>query len=480
MKPFWINRWLALLPLAACLAVPALAAEDFEAEMQRTVLEYTERVRRANAELVEARQRIEKERVPFMNAMRVEEDRIVAAESEVGRLEAAREQATEQRRRLLKEGDLLRKNAVYLRTLATDGVKAFADGLAPGEGQWLDEELQTLVARLEAPSDAAAAKASVDAVEYLHGRVAEALGGYQAAGRSLVGGTKQFQQGTFAYVGPETFFRAESGLGGVTPAGRADAEYPVTHPVPEWKAAGIAAFFAGQPAEFPADATVGRALRLKETTGTVGEHIRKGGSVAWAILAVGALAVLLVIVKIRDVVRLALDSPDAVKKFLSTVAAGDLVGARRELATLKPASRELFSVGLEHIDSSKATLEEHLQAVLLRLRLQAERRLPLLAVIATASPLLGLLGTVVGMIKTFALITVFGTGNAGKLASGISEVLVATELGLAVAIPTLVIHGFLAHRIHKNLATIERWALQFMTAAKGEEAETETREKVVA
>jgi biopolymer transport protein ExbB len=100
----------------------------------------------------------------------------------------------------------------------------------------------------------------------------------------------------------------------------------------------------------------------------------------------------------------------------------------------------------------KEILEEHLQSVLLRQSLHFERRLPLLAVIATAAPLMGLLGTVVGMVKTFALITVFGTGNAGKLASGISEVLVATELGLIVAIPTLIAHGFLAHRIQRNLS----------------------------
>ena len=105
-----------------------------------------------------------------------------------------------------------------------------------------------------------------------------------------------------------------------------------------------------------------------------------------------------------------------------------------------------------------------MHAVLLGQRLHFERRLPLLAVIATAAPLMGLLGTVVGMVKTFALITVFGTGNASKLSSGISEVLVATEIGLAVAIPTLVAHGFLAHRIHKNLSMLERHALEFVTA----------------
>jgi biopolymer transport protein ExbB len=117
---------------------------------------------------------------------------------------------------------------------------------------------------------------------------------------------------------------------------------------------------------------------------------------------------------------------------------------------------------VRHAGRSREKLEEYLQAVLLAQRLQLERRLPLLAVIATAAPLMGLLGTVTGMVRTFALITVFGTGNAGKLAGGISEVLVATELGLMVAIPTLVVHGFLSQRVQKNLSLLERYAVLAM------------------
>jgi len=129
-------------------------------------------------------------------------------------------------------------------------------------------------------------------------------------------------------------------------------------------------------------------------------------------------------------------------------------------------TRELFSAGLRHVDEPREQLEERLTAVLLRQRLHYERWLPLLAVVATAAPLMGLLGTVTGMVRTFALITVFGTGNAGKLASGISEVLVATELGLLVAIPTLVAHGFLSQRIQRNLGLLERYALEFVAAAQ--------------
>ena len=84
----------------------------------------------------------------------------------------------------------------------------------------------------------------------------------------------------------------------------------------------------------------------------------------------------------------------------------------------------------------------------------------------TASPLLGLLGTVMGMVKTFALITVFGTGNAAKLSSGISQVLITTELGLMVAIPTLIVHSFLSHRTQDRLSLLERYSTEFVAAAE--------------
>jgi biopolymer transport protein ExbB len=128
--------------------------------------------------------------------------------------------------------------------------------------------------------------------------------------------------------------------------------------------------------------------------------------------------------------------------------------------------RELFSAGIRHMDGSKDLLEEQLFAVNQRQRLFFERRLPLLAVIVTASPLLGLLGTVMGMVKTFALITVFGTGNAAKLSSGISQVLITTELGLMVAIPTLIVHSFLSHRTQDRLSLLDRYSTEFVIAAE--------------
>ncbi|HEY4248791.1 MAG TPA: MotA/TolQ/ExbB proton channel family protein, partial [Lacunisphaera sp.] len=169
------------------------------------------------------------------------------------------------------------------------------------------------------------------------------------------------------------------------------------------------------------------------------------------------------------------DGHRAVQNCLRVVADG---GGEEAAAvkSLKHSTRKLVVAGLRHRNEPKELLEERLAAVLLYQRLHYERWLPLLAVIATAAPLMGLLGTVTGMVRTFTLITVFGTGNAGKLAGGISEVLVSTELGLLVAIPTLVAHGFLSQRIQKNLSLLEGYAVEFVTAVEVGKLKTPARE----
>jgi biopolymer transport protein ExbB len=79
---------------------------------------------------------------------------------------------------------------------------------------------------------------------------------------------------------------------------------------------------------------------------------------------------------------------------------------------------------------------------------------------------MGLLGTVVGMIKTFQLITVFGTGDARSLSSGISEALVTTELGLFVAIPSLIVHGILNRMARTKWGQLEQDSIIFLNDVK--------------
>jgi biopolymer transport protein ExbB len=455
----------ALAP-AILLAATVRGAETFNDAMKRAAADYGERLKAAAAELNSARMRIADEKAPLLKDMRAAEDRILVLQSEIGRLEASQEDAANQRRKLLTDLDNIRKNTTYIGTLAHDGLTAYGESLAPGEGQLLTDRVEALGQKLDDMSSGPSGGAAMDIAEFLLERTRRELGGYTAPGSSLVEGNSQVFKGTFAFVGPETFFLPDSGGKAGTVRPRAGSIYPVAYPLEAWKPDEAAAFFQGKQGTIIADASGGKALRLRETTGSLYEHIHKGGLVAYAIIGVGILSLLMIAQKIGDLAKLSLDSPQAVRAFLTVVAKGDTAEAEQAAKAFLPPTRELFEMGLKYSWSPREILEEHLQSVLLRQSLHFERRLPLLAVIATAAPLMGLLGTVVGMVKTFALITVFGTGNAGKLASGISEVLVATELGLIVAIPTLIAHGFLAHRIQRNLSMLERYALEFVTAAE--------------
>jgi biopolymer transport protein ExbB len=95
-------------------------------------------------------------------------------------------------------------------------------------------------------------------------------------------------------------------------------------------------------------------------------------------------------------------------------------------------------------------------------RLKLQSYLPFVALAASAAPLLGLLGTVTGMINTFKLITVFGSGDARTLSSGISEALVTTEFGLIVAIPSLLLYAFLSRKARRLTDLMEKTAVSFL------------------
>jgi biopolymer transport protein ExbB len=88
-----------------------------------------------------------------------------------------------------------------------------------------------------------------------------------------------------------------------------------------------------------------------------------------------------------------------------------------------------------------------------------ERYLNALGTIAATTPLLGLLGTVIGMIKVFAAITTVGVGNPQILAGGISEALITTAAGLSVGIPSLMFHRFFRGRINELTISMEQQAL---------------------
>jgi biopolymer transport protein ExbB len=91
-----------------------------------------------------------------------------------------------------------------------------------------------------------------------------------------------------------------------------------------------------------------------------------------------------------------------------------------------------------------------------------QRGLPALGTIVAGAPLLGLLGTVIGMIKIFSVVATAGSGITEQLSSGISQALITTATGLVIAIPALFVHSYLESRALSILADIEAQILDFL------------------
>ncbi len=117
---------------------------------------------------------------------------------------------------------------------------------------------------------------------------------------------------------------------------------------------------------------------------------------------------------------------------------------------------------LEHSKWNRASAEKSVREILLEEVPQLNSNLATLGVIAGAAPLLGLLGTVTGMINLFEVITHYGTGDPKILAGGISEALVTTQTGLAIAIPILLVHNYMRNRSNHIQAEMQKHAVRIL------------------
>ena len=118
--------------------------------------------------------------------------------------------------------------------------------------------------------------------------------------------------------------------------------------------------------------------------------------------------------------------------------------------------------GLQHRNDPSEAIQSALSEAILRETPRLERFLVALKVCAAVAPLLGLLGTVTGMINTFQVITMHGTGDPRLMAGGISEAMVTTQVGLAVAIPAMIIASYLGRRARNLSQDMEEKGLALM------------------
>jgi len=123
---------------------------------------------------------------------------------------------------------------------------------------------------------------------------------------------------------------------------------------------------------------------------------------------------------------------------------------------------QILAAGISNHRRGRDQMKEAIEEVASQVVHELERYLNALGTVAAITPLLGLLGTVIGMIKVFAEIQLSGTGNAAALAGGISEALVTTAAGLTIAIPSLFFYRFFQRRVDELVISMEQEALKLV------------------
>jgi biopolymer transport protein ExbB len=142
----------------------------------------------------------------------------------------------------------------------------------------------------------------------------------------------------------------------------------------------------------------------------------------------------------------------------------------RKLKALQGSSPlgRILAGGLMNAKHGREIMKESIEHEASQVIHDLERFLNPLGTIATITPLLGLLGTVIGMIKVFAEIQLAGVGNAGNLAGGISEALITTASGLSVAIPALICHRYFIRRVDELVVGMEQEAIKLVEVVHGD------------
>jgi biopolymer transport protein ExbB len=189
------------------------------------------------------------------------------------------------------------------------------------------------------------------------------------------------------------------------------------------------------------DPTKGSILGLLVRSPDLAERIGQGGSIGYLILLLGAAGLLIVVYRYLWLGRM--------DRRMKRQRSSDEPGLDNPLGRLMATAAEVAQAGAEVLTMR---FEETINTEARRLNFG----LTTLTVFAAVAPLLGLLGTVTGMIETFQSISLFGTGDPKLMSGGISQAMITTQLGLVVAIPLLLMHSFLHGKANNMVALLEQ------------------------
>ena len=194
------------------------------------------------------------------------------------------------------------------------------------------------------------------------------------------------------------------------------------------------------------------------------ELIRAGGWLMVPIILCSVLAIAIIIERFWTLSAARITPKYVLAQVWTWIKNNQLDSSKlRELRMSSPLG-QILATGLVNSKYGRAAMIESIEQTAAQVVHDMERYLNTLGTIAAITPLLGLLGTVVGMIRVFSEIMLQGTGNASALAGGISEALISTAAGLSVAIPTYMFHRYFSRKVDSLVLSLEQESIKLVDA----------------
>ena len=448
-----------VLSLSIWLSLPA-------SEYQKAEKELLDKNKAALSTLSNLRSNIQNEKIPLATKLSDLERVVHEKRTSLDRLQRLRDNKSVNLSTLKKEVNGREAEVQFLSTLGSDYLANFEARLHVTEIDRNQVKLSEIKTKLDGDaSEKDKMKARMQLLSLSINRIEELVGGTQFDGEALDGDGK-VREGSFVLSGPLAYFEEKGGnLVGITQSGR-DLK-PRIFELQEPHSSILRSYFESKgesDASLPVDVTLGDAVKVAAAEDTALEHIQKGGTWAYPIVIAAAVSLIIALFKYFQLSGISFPKSKAVTEIIRKMEEGDKEGAMKYAQKLKGPFKTMFSAGISKCTEGKKMVDESMYEELLATQPKLESYLPVIQVTAATAPLMGLLGTVTGMIKTFKQITLFGTGDAKSLSEGISEALITTELGLVAAIPSLILYAILSRKTKAILSEMERLSSLFLNA----------------
>ncbi len=420
-------------------------------------------LKKALEELSAVRKAIEDERLPLARRLRELEQQLADRKAEAAKAQRFQENQLVELNALKTEAKQRADEVKYVDSLLGEYGRAFRSRLnfveEPRYKAMFDAVDKAGAAPDLSPADRFVQRSVLLATAL--GRNEAALGGETLDGKAL---DKQgrAQPGKVALIGPVALFASTSGdTAGLLQQELNKADPTVVALDPASVAAGRALVASGT-GSLILDPTLGNAFKMSALQESLAQQLAKGGLIMVPLLGLGVAAILVALVKWLQLVRIRMATEADLQSVLGHLENADTAKAMEHARTIPGLVGHLLATAVEHSDEKKEYIEEILYEKMLAARAKLDRGLAFLALSATTGPLMGLLGTVMGMIATFKVISSSGSGDPKQLAAGISEALICTATGMAVAIPSLLLHAFLSRKAKGIIGGMEQTAVGFI------------------